>query len=81
MAGAERALAAGDTDRAFSLLYEQATKFPHGRLAARRDLTHVRTLCRAGKVADARDEAASFSAHHADPTLQALARAACPSLP
>jgi outer membrane protein assembly factor BamD (BamD/ComL family) len=81
MNGAEQALAAGDTDRAFSLLYEQATKFRKGRLADQRELTHMRTLCRAGKPTEARDEAASFLAQHPDSALVADVKLVCPRSP
>lgn len=81
MNGAEQALAAGDTDRAFSLLYEQATKFRKGRLADRRELTHMRTLCRAGKPTEARDEAKSFLAQHPDSTLAADVKLVCRQSP
>jgi outer membrane protein assembly factor BamD (BamD/ComL family) len=77
MNGAHLALAAGNTDQAFSLLYEQATKFPKGKLATERELTHMRTLCRAGKAAEARAEAASFLARHAQGPLAERAKAAC----
>ena len=41
MNGAEAALASGDSERAFSLLYEHATKFPKGQLAALRQVVHI----------------------------------------
>jgi len=75
--GAKAALAAGDTDRAFSLLYEQATKFPRGPLAQEREVTHAQTLCRAGKPTDARAEAAAFVAQHPDSALSGRARGIC----
>ena len=81
MNGAEQALAAGDTDRAFSLLYEQATKFRKGRLADQRDLTHMRTLCRAGKPTEARDEAKTFLAQHPDSAWAADVKLVCPRSP
>lgn len=81
MSGAQRALAAGDTDQAFSLLYEQATKFPKGKLAQQRELTHIRTLCRAGKAADAREEAAQFLAQHGDSRLATEVKTICPPSP
>lgn len=75
--GAEQALAAGNTERAFSLLYEAATKFPHGRLSDERELLHMSTLCRAGKAADARQEAADFLAKHPRSPLAARAQTPC----
>jgi outer membrane protein assembly factor BamD (BamD/ComL family) len=74
---AQAALAAGDTDAAFSLLYEQATKFPKGALAPAREVAHATALCRAGKQADARAEAAAFVAAHPDSPLSKEARAIC----
>jgi hypothetical protein len=62
--GAEAALRGGDTDRVFSLLYEHATRFPKGKLTATREMMHIRTLCKAGKAADAREEAATFAANN-----------------
>ena len=58
--GAQTALKAGDTSRAFSLLYEHATRFPKGKLTQQRQVTHVVALCLAGKANDARDELAEF---------------------
>ena len=81
MSGAEQALAAGDTDRAFSLLYEQATKYRKGRLADQRELTHMRTLCRAGKPTEARDEAASFLAQHPGSALTPDVKLVCRQSP
>ncbi|HEX2869953.1 MAG TPA: hypothetical protein VHP33_01830 [Polyangiaceae bacterium] len=74
---AQAALAAGDTDTAFSLLYEQATKFPKGALAPAREVTHAMALCRAGKQADARAEAAAFVVAHPDSPLSQDARRIC----
>lgn len=74
---AQAALAAGDTDSAFSLLYEQATKYPKGALAPAREVTHATALCRAGKPAEARAEAAAFVAAHPDSPLSAEARRIC----
>jgi outer membrane protein assembly factor BamD (BamD/ComL family) len=79
--GAEAALAAGDTDSAFSLLYEQATKFPRGPLAQAREVIHAQTLCRAGKLAEARAEAAAFVAQHPDSALSERARSICVPAP
>ena len=81
MSGAQQALAAGDTDHAFSLLYEQATKFPKGKLAEQRELTHMRALCRAGKPAEAREEAAGFLAQHGNSPLAAQVKTVCPPSP
>ncbi len=58
--GAQAALESRDTNRAFSLLYEHATRFPKGKLTPERQVTHLVTLCRAGKVVDARHELAEF---------------------
>ena len=78
---AQASLAAGDTDKAFSLLYEQATKFPRGPLANEREVTHAQTLCRAGKPTEARAEAAAFVAQHPDSALRERARGICATSP
>lgn len=79
--GAEAALDRGDTDHAFSLLYEHATKFRSGKLAALRQVVHIRTLCRVGKGPEARAEAASFLAQSPASPLASQVRRACASLP
>lgn len=79
MNGAEAALASGDTERAFSLLYEHATKFPKGRLLRQRQAVHVETLCRVGKIAEAREETSDFLAQDPASPLAARVRGACAS--
>ena len=74
---AQAALAAGDTDTAFSLLYEQATKYPSGVLAPAREVAHATALCKAGKRADARAEAAAFVVAHPSSPLSQEARRIC----
>jgi len=79
MNGAEAALASGDSERAFSLLYEHATKFPKGQLAALRQVVHIQTLCLVGKAAEARQELSEFLAQNPSPPLVARARGSCAS--
>lgn len=79
MNGAEAALNRADTDRAFSLLYEHATKFPNGRLTALRQVVHIEALCRVGKAAEAREEAVRFLAQDPHSPLAARVRGACAS--
>lgn len=79
--GAEAALARRDSDQAFSLLYEHATKFPNGKLAALRQAVHIQALCRVGKTAEARHEAASFLANSPASPLANQVRSACPAVP
>lgn len=81
VSGAEAALARSDSDQAFSLLYEHATKFPHGKLAALRQAVHIQTLCRVGKAAEAREEAARFLAVSPDSPLANRVRSACAAVP
>lgn len=79
--GAEAALARGDSDQAFSLLYEHATKFPKGKLTALRQVVHIRALCHVGKAAEAREEAASFLAQSPASPLASQVRNACAAKP
>jgi outer membrane protein assembly factor BamD (BamD/ComL family) len=81
VAGAQAALGQGNTEHAFSLLYEAATKFPHGKLVSERELLHITTLCRAGKAEDARQETSEFLTRHPDSPLADQVRAACPARP
>ncbi len=69
--GAQAALEASDTSRAFLLLYEHATRFPHGKLSAERQVTHLVALCRVGKVNDAHGELADFLAQNPGAPLAA----------
>jgi hypothetical protein len=59
---AQAALRAGDTRRSFELLGQHATRFPNGKLVTLRQVTHMMTLCQAGRGAEARKEAADFLA-------------------
>jgi len=79
--GAEAALASADTDHAFALLYEHATKFPSGKLAALRQVVHVEALCRVGKAAEAREEAANFLEKEPNSPLAVRVRGQCASPP
>ena len=58
--GAQAALRAGDTKRALELLNEHAARFPSGKLATLRQVTHMMALCQSGHTQQARQEAANF---------------------
>jgi hypothetical protein len=58
--GAQAALRAGDTKRALELLSQHAARFPAGKLATLRQVTHMLALCQAGQAPQARREAVSF---------------------
>jgi outer membrane protein assembly factor BamD (BamD/ComL family) len=60
--GAQAALRAGDTRHALELLAQHAARFPAGKLATLRQVTHMLALCQSGKTAQARQEAADFVA-------------------
>jgi len=60
--GAQAALRAGDSRRALELLNEHAARFPSGKLATLRQVTHMLALCQSGRAPQARQEAASFLA-------------------
>jgi hypothetical protein len=62
MNAAQSALRAGDSKHALELLNEHAARFPSGKLATARQVTHMMALCQAGKSGQARQEAASFLA-------------------
>lgn len=58
--GAQAALRGGDAKHAFELLAQHAARFPAGKLATLRQVTHMLALCQSGKAAQARQEAADF---------------------
>jgi hypothetical protein len=62
--GAQVALRAGDTRRALELLNEHAKRFPSGKLANLRQVTHMMALCQSGHAQQARDEAGNFLARN-----------------
>jgi hypothetical protein len=57
---AQAALRIGNTGRALELLSEHEARFPSGKLATLRQVTHMMALCQAGRAAQARQEAARF---------------------
>jgi hypothetical protein len=59
---AQAALRAGDSKRALEQLSLHAARFPNGKLATLRQVTHMMALCQSGKTAQARQEAAAFVA-------------------
>lgn len=54
------ALSSGNASRALTLLDEHARRFPRGTLGQERQATRVLALCAAGRVGEARAEAARF---------------------
>lgn len=59
---AQAALRAGDAKHALELLSQHAARFPAGKLATLRQVTHMMALCQSGKAEQARQEAADFVA-------------------
>jgi hypothetical protein len=59
---AQAALRAGDAKHALELLSQHAARFPGGKLATLRQVTHMMALCQSGKAEQARQEAADFVA-------------------
>ena len=62
VSAAQSALRAGDAKQALELLAQHAARFPNGKLATLRQVTHMMALCQAGQRAQARQEAADFVA-------------------
>lgn len=60
--GAQASLRRGDTKHALELLSQHAARFPAGKLATLRQVTHMLALCQSGKGEQARKEAADFVA-------------------
>jgi RNA polymerase sigma-70 factor, ECF subfamily len=75
--GAKTALDAGDPHQALQRLDAHAQSFPHGRLEDVRRGLRVRALCAAGKVAQARGEAAALAADRPDSAVAAGTRDTC----
>lgn len=63
VSAAQAALRSGDTKRSFELLAQHAARFPGGKLVTLREVTHMMTLCQAGRRAEARRQASTFLAN------------------
>jgi hypothetical protein len=74
---ADEALRDGDATRALALLREHARAYPNGVLAEERGVVLVSTLCRLGRVAEAREEAARFLRTTPESPLAASVRSSC----
>ena len=66
MNGAQAALRAGDSQRSLQLLREHRARFPTGKLATLRQVTHMMALCQAGQTTQARQEVSAFLAQNPD---------------
>jgi RNA polymerase sigma-70 factor (ECF subfamily) len=74
---AQKALSAGQPERALQFLDEHARTFPRGTLAEERTAARIVALCKLGRVAKARSEAAAFLQRLPDSPLSERVRAAC----
>jgi len=74
---AQEALQAGDTKRALQFLNEHAARFPTGKLASVRQVTHMTALCQAGQTERARQEATSFLAKNASSPFSERVKTIC----
>jgi hypothetical protein len=74
---ADRAVKGGEPDRALLLLDQHAAAFPHSTLEPERSAERVFALCRAGRVAQARADAATFLALHPAGPLAVRVRGTC----
>jgi hypothetical protein len=77
MNGAQAALRSGDPKRALQLLAEHARRFPNGRLASARAVSHMIALCALGRSDDARLEAERFLAKNPNSAFAERARNVC----
>ena len=77
---ADEALRAGNGLRALALVEEHARSFPSGILAEERDAERVTVLCALGRVAQAREAAATFERDHPRSPLLARVRSSCAGL-
>ena len=71
------ALAAGQNERALSLLDSRKASLPEGALAEEREAARIVTLCKLGKGAEARARATRFLALHGSSPLAERVRRAC----
>jgi hypothetical protein len=74
---AQRELAAGNADRALELLDAHQRGFENGAMGQERRAARVIALCQAGRVAEARAEAARFLQQSPRSPLAARVRSAC----
>jgi hypothetical protein len=74
---AQRAIAAGETDRALSLLDAHASRFQTGTFKGERLAARAIALCGSGRDAEARQAAAAFFAAEPGSPLSGRVRAAC----
>jgi hypothetical protein len=77
LAEAQKALAAGNPARALQFLDEHATTYPRGALGPERGVVRVVALCKLGRFAAARRDAAAFLNEDATSPLADRIRAAC----
>jgi hypothetical protein len=77
MNGAQAALHAGDPKRALELLSEHARRFPNGKLASARAVSHMIALCALGRSNDARLEAERFLARNPNSAFAERVRSVC----
>jgi hypothetical protein len=77
MNAAQAALRAGDAKRALQLLSEHARRFPGGKLASARAVTHMIALCALGRSNDARLEAERFLAKTPNSPFAERVRSVC----
>jgi hypothetical protein len=74
---ADVALHAGDPAHALALLRDYAVRFPDGVLLQERDVERIDVLCALGRLAEARESAASFLRDHPSSPLAARVRGSC----
>jgi len=74
---AQKALSGGQPERALQFLDEHARTFPRGTLAEERVAARIIALCKLGRVAKARSEAAAFLQKLPDSPLAERVRVAC----
>ncbi len=77
LAMAQRAMSAGQPERALVLLEEHARSFPGGALLEERSAARIIALCQAGHAQEARAEARSFVQQHQNSPLMARVAATC----
>lgn len=75
------ALQSGDPEKAMKLLDEQSITYATGQLGQEREVARVLTLCKLGKVDEARAAAATFLRNHPSSPLVARVSAGCPAAP
>jgi hypothetical protein len=78
---AQAALRAGDAKRALTLSNEHAARFPAGKLATARKVTHMMALCQSGNAPQARREAADFLEKNPSSPFAERVRGICAKTP